>query len=213
MVGNLATYILSIESRPDRASYAVAHLRERGFDPQVFYGVDARQKGWEEKVRVWEERKGLLHPAQICCAQSHLNLWRWILDEGEPLAFVVEDDISLTGDADLVTGLVDELPRDGWEIAMLSSYPLEPGEYYGPEHPSYFESANFLRAKLLEYGLHGYLISRSGCEYFISASSPIWTPIDCVTRFRASHIRAFQMKLPIAFQNGEMGSSIPAFPR
>lgn len=197
----MKTYCLTIE-RLKRASKMVEELSANGFEFEFFNSVDCKDPDWESKVSVSEKGKAALTPGQICCAQGHLNLMQYVYDTGDAFAFIVEDDAKVTTTHDEIIALEKELPRN-WDIALLSQNGTAKKKLFtGVEH-----TENFDRVSRTEYGSHGYLISRSGCRYFTRESSPIFTPIDCMFRYRAWAVIAFHLRTPVVFTHGLASST------
>lgn len=183
-------FLLGIESRQERISTTAERLRAKGFKPETFYGVDGSQPSAHDLVQAtagaWQE----MTIGQLACAQSHLNLFREVLNRDLDHAVIVEDDaLPLIGAGHLEERLKD-LPQ-GWHIALLLENTLCEGEIHAN---SSLHTGFFNRMQELSYGAWAYAISKAGAQYFLNESFPIFTPIDCMFRFRAAWINAYQSK-------------------
>ena len=186
----MQVFLLGIESRQERMATTMERLRAKGFRPEPFFGVDGAQPTAHDKVLATAGAWGEMTIGQLCCAQSHLNLFREVLDRSLDYAVVCEDDaLPLIGAGHLEERLKD-LPK-GWHIALLLENTLCEGVIHpdGSLHTGFFH-----RMQELSYGAWAYAISKEGADYFLNESLPIFTPIDCMFRFRAAWINAYQSK-------------------
>ena len=184
-------FLLGIESRQERMATTAARLREKGFEPEPFYGIDGAQANAHEKVcataGAWRE----LTIGQLCCAQSHINVYSEILNRGLERAVIIEDDALPHVGAKHLEERLDSLPK-GWHIALLLTNDLCAG-IVNPDSKKH--TGHWWRMNEVSYGAWAYAVSAEGAKYFYEESSPIFTPIDCVFRFRSDQLGAYQTKV------------------
>lgn len=82
-----------------------------------------------------------LSPGQRACAQSHMNIWRYIVNKRIPYVLVLEDDACL--DRNWRDRLHEfETSRDHWDMLLLNcSEPVEPAYTWTPVKDQYLTGA------------------------------------------------------------------------
>jgi len=166
-------------------------LRAKGFTPEPFFGVDGAQPSAHNEVVATSGAWRDLTIGQLCCAQSHINVFAEILRRGIDYGVIIEDDaLPLIGASHLEDRLAD-LP-EGWHIALLLQNTLCEG-IVNPD--SSLSTGHFHRMTELSYGAWAYAVSREGARYFYEESLPICTPIDCMFRFRSPALGAYQSRM------------------
>lgn len=101
-------YVINLERREDRLANMAVQLS--GYDwiraiahdatKNSFEGME--EKGWFRDTKWFDPSPLLNRPlniAEMCCAKSHFDLWRVIVDSDQP-AIILEDDVSLLRDFD-----------------------------------------------------------------------------------------------------------------
>ena len=111
------TVCISIRDRPRSAD----HFAERGLDPLVFHGIDARKLGIRAKFSFKDERVGTSSTARIGCWLSHRAVWAACLLTAEHEFFVVEDDARFVADwRERLDAAMAHLPAD-WDVLYVGS--------------------------------------------------------------------------------------------
>ena len=124
-------YVVSLAKRPERLAEFRAHLAATGLqaliDPELFVGLDGSQLDLESlKPRISPSNlvnmsEGKLR-GNLGCTLSHLELWRRIGEQAEPM-MIMEDDARLEPgiDASMVASALKRLPKDA-DLIWLNNY-------------------------------------------------------------------------------------------
>lgn len=102
-------YVINLERREDRLANMAVQLT--GYDWIRAISHDATKNSFEQfETKGWFRNENWFDPspllnrplnvAEMCCAKSHFDLWRIVVDSNEP-AVILEDDVSLQKDLDL----------------------------------------------------------------------------------------------------------------
>jgi GR25 family glycosyltransferase involved in LPS biosynthesis len=109
------------------------------------------------------------------CGQSHINVWRYIIDNDLPYALVLEDDAMF--DKDWMSKL-PAIKKDGvWDLFLLNaSEPISPQGFWTNVREQYLTGA--------------YIISRDGAKYILNNftgkyGTSDWMTSDLQTRGRS----------------------------
>jgi GR25 family glycosyltransferase involved in LPS biosynthesis len=124
-------YVVSLARRPERLAAFRAHWAESGLqrhiDVEPFDAFDGSRLDLEPlKPRISPDNLAALAENRlrniVGCALSHLELWRRIGGQDEPMV-VFEDDARLAPGVDLamVASALKRLPRD-WDLVWLNDY-------------------------------------------------------------------------------------------
>lgn len=197
-------FLLGIESRQERMVTTAERLRHKGFQPEPFYGVDGASPTAHDKVFATANAWRDLTIGQLCCAQSHINVFAEILRRDLPYGVIIEDDAFPNIGAKHLEERLRDLP-EGWHIALLLENKLCEG-VLNPD--SKLHTGHFTRMNELSYGAWAYALSREGAKYFLEESLPICTPIDCMFRFRSSQLKAYQSRRPWFDHDQTLNSAI-----
>jgi GR25 family glycosyltransferase involved in LPS biosynthesis len=105
-------YCINLERSPDRRLRAQAEFEREGLDVEFFRGTDGKA----------EAPEGLfITKSEWGCADSHIRVWRDIVNNGYESALVFEDDISLAPDFnEKLEQIMSELPPD-WDHVNLGA--------------------------------------------------------------------------------------------
>jgi glycosyl transferase family 25 len=107
----LKAYFINLDRSADRRRYQQRQLERLGIDYALVPGVDGRELSSDELVDT-------LPPGIVGCARGHLNAYRQVLADGEPVALVLEDDAALPQETPaLLRALAPVL--SGAEVALL----------------------------------------------------------------------------------------------
>ena len=161
-------FIINLDRKPERYEYVAAELDRAGMTGyQRWSAVDGFNTdanlliyyGTTEKL---SSRKGLAG-----CASSHMNLWRYIVEENIEWTLVLEDDAHLHPEfPQLFRSYCAKVPVDA-KIVYLG--------HCGINHEE-LGSKNVVRHAAM--CTHAYLISRGGAEYLLNNILPVDQPID-----------------------------------
>jgi GR25 family glycosyltransferase involved in LPS biosynthesis len=181
----------------ERLTRITDQLVEGAYAFEVVYGPDCSSPSWNEQVQATDEGFSSMPPNALCCSMGHYEMMKRVVALSLPHALILEDDADLQASSSAVEALVEELPA-GWHIAYIG----ENKDYGVAERTEWMDGGivtkSFRQASALQYGSFAYLISREGAEYFLREGLPIFTPIDCMFRFRAQSLKAFALLSPVA---------------
>ena len=134
-------FCISLDSRPLRRQKMIARFSAMGMEATICPASTP-----ETLVDYFQS---FCNPGQKACAQSHILVWKRILDTNLDYALVVEDDACF--DKEWKKKLDSFVPPEGWDSICLNvSEPIVPRDTWVEAHDQYLTG--------------GYIISRKGCE-------------------------------------------------
>jgi GR25 family glycosyltransferase involved in LPS biosynthesis len=106
----MQTYCINLARNPERRVSAQTEFEREGLDVTFFRATDGKA----------EAPEGLLiTKSEWGCADSHIRVWRDMVENGHEMALVFEDDISLVPNFNLkLREIMAELPED-WDYVNL----------------------------------------------------------------------------------------------
>ena len=177
----LMNNIFVISIRSDRASAMMRRLGTWRNHAKLFWGTKwntINVKHWISTGKVikslrFKNRKKPLCRGELGCYDSHVRVWKEIVNQGLSYALVLEDDaeISMIHSRQL-NDISDQLEnRKDWDVVIL--YPIH-------HRSSRFQNPENLRFIPIQHmtGLAGYLISLAGAKKLIQKPFPIQGPVD-----------------------------------
>ena len=110
----MQVYCINLERSPERRESARAEFEREGLNVEFFRATDGKAEA-PEKLFITKSEWG--------CADSHIRVWRDMVQKGHEMALVFEDDISLTPNfVSKLREVMDELPDD-WDFVNLGTSP------------------------------------------------------------------------------------------
>jgi glycosyl transferase family 25 len=173
----LPVYVISLKSATDRQALVAAHLGALDIPYELCEAV--RGDALEPQRRHEINPAGNMSPAQIGCYVSHIQIYERMVQEGIPVALILEDDAVLHP---LVSGLV----RGGCQTLDFD-YCFLGCDDAGDSGYVYFDSSravtlsSHLQAYPVTSGpycLHAYLITLDGARKRLSCAYPARSAID-----------------------------------
>jgi len=136
-------YCINLERRPDRRAEAESEFDREGLDVEFFHATDGKIHA-PDGIRISKPEWG--------CADSHIRVWRDIVQNGHPYALVFEDDVQLLPNFNLklktILEELESLPTE-WDYVNLGN--IQWDIKYEQVTPSLFHGAS--------WGAHAYIIS------------------------------------------------------
>jgi hypothetical protein len=136
-----------------------------------------------------------LNLLQRACAQSHINIWRYIVDGGLEYAFIMEDDACF---------------RVGWREALAELYGILGGEggagvawdgiFLNASEP--LMSVDSWEIVLEQYFGGGYILSRAGAEWLLERFGAMWYSTDWMTTRMQERGRSYSYYPWLIIQEG-----------
>lgn len=175
-------YVVSLERSSERRERITKHLSGLGIVFEFFSAVDGRVEktpGYDDGQRIKE--KG--HPLTLGergCFLSHRALWAKCVLLKEPI-LILEDDVDFSDSfLNCVKDLDDILSR--YRYVRLGRGPLKQmpifGPYYSMQHLSGVEGHSLVKYLRGPSCCHGYALSPTAAEKFLSYSDSWWWPVD-----------------------------------
>ena len=190
---------INLRRRPDRWADFAAQPGIKAFGTIDRYeAVDAEQLDIEKDPNVSiqvlyniknNERRShheIVSKGSIACYYSHINLWKWLVNEsGAQALCVMEDDLKVDPDSyEKLQALLNDpvVAAGGWDI-------FNPGAFVASKTPLNDTICAYNRSFLF----HCYIITREGAEKLLKTAFPIQMHIDHYASFCAAlgHIKIF----------------------
>lgn len=130
VTNSMKTYIINLERSAVRRNHILSEAEGCGLDYELIKAVDGQaltQRDLEEMCDLEAIRASpdWLTPGMLGCALSHYGVYRKIVEAGEEMAFVLEDDMVLPNDLpDLLDGISREIASN--EIVTLYYFSFSP---------------------------------------------------------------------------------------
>lgn len=172
-------YLINLPRAEQRRRFALRQLAEIGSVPVMVDAVDGRQLNLERLIeegvyspdQANEAFSRQLSMPEIGASMSHYNVYRKIVERGDPVALILEDDaLFLPGFTQKLQSACRQLP-EGWGVLNLNC-PCTRYERAGESIVKYDGVGS------LPVACSAYLVSRRGAELLISNALPIRYPAD-----------------------------------
>ena len=190
----MQAYCINLGRNPERRASAQVEFEREGLNVTFFHATDGKAEAPEDLM---------ITKSEWGCADSHIRVWRDVVENGHEMAMVFEDDISLVPDFNLkLREIMAELPDD-WDYVNL-------GTTYGCHINFRRFSDHLMTGQALN--THAYLISRKCAKK--------WS--DFEPKYLKSQIDVFIMNYPsynlhvekpMALQNGDTSTIGTLFTR
>lgn len=171
-------YVISLARATQRREAILQHLNSHALDYTLIEGVDGASLSSAEINRLLAPGASM-HAGAIGCYLSHLKAYQHLVDSGEPVALVLEDDARISRDA--VELVHSRLSAPDFDYCFLDC------DDHGDKGPVFYDrgSRQALPGRLSAYALsggphtlHAYLISRRAAQLRLEHAYPIKKPID-----------------------------------
>jgi len=188
--------VINLKRRPDRLATFLAQTTDPG-RWEVFEAVDgaAMTEPTPEIIRLCNENTYFWRSGVVGCALSHLRLLERVVERGDEMVVVAEDDAALADNfEDRLGALTEQLPE--WDICFLGHHPIRGRE----------AAAGLFKADAKwcsEHSLGGtfcMLISARGARRFIDVirSVGLFVPIDTLMMMSADVLDVYYVNPPLA---------------
>lgn len=180
----MQVYCINLERNPERREAAQAEFDREDLHVEFFRATDGKV----------EAPEGLfITKSEWGCADSHIRVWRDVVEKGYEFALVFEDDIALVPNftSELIK-VLDELPDD-WDFVNL-----------GTTDGLHLNFRRFSDRLMIGQALnaHAYLISRKCAKRWADFDSKyLKTQFDVFIANYPSH--NLHVEKPLALQNGD----------
>lgn len=188
-------YCINLERSPDRRESALQEFEREGLNVEFFRATDGKVEAPNE-IYISKSEWG--------CADSHIRVWRDMVENGYETALIFEDDVKLNpGFIEKLDEIMIELPDD-WDFVNL-----DPNEFYTFNSKKF--SSHLTRGFSL--GMSAYIInSKCAREWSKWNSKLMKVQIDSFVQ--QYPVQSFHVFKKLAKQNSDFVSEIgPSFKR
>ena len=185
----MQAYCINLARNPERRAAAQAEFEREGLDVTFFRATDGKA----------EAPEGLLiTKSEWGCADSHIRVWRDMVENGHEMALVFEDDISLSPNFNLkLREIMAELPDD-WDYVNL-----DPNGFYTVDVKQF--SSRLMKG--LSLATSAYLI-RHKCAKQWAAWDSTLMKVQVDSFITQCPVQYFHVSEPIARQDQQHTSQI-----
>lgn len=188
-------YCINLERSPDRRESAFQEFEREGLDVEFFRATDGKV----------EAPNGIyISKSEWGCADSHIRIWRDMVENGYETALIFEDDVKLKpGFIEKLNEIMIELPDD-WDFVNL-----DPNKFYTVNSTKF--SSHLTRGFSL--GMSAYIInSKCAREWSKWNSKRMKVQIDSFVQ--QCPVQSFHVFENLAKQNSDFTTEIgPSFNR
>lgn len=142
---------------------------------------------------------------EIAIAQSHLNLWKRIVEQKISYALILEDDVSFHKKfADYSNRVWQELPRLGQNCSRFDLLYLGYVVSYGAIESQIYSQSLFKPIRNI-WSTMGYVLSFEGAQKLLD-ELPICGPVDLWLNLQLNNLKAFATLSPLILPNDNFKS-------
>ncbi len=196
-------YLINLDTAVDRLAHMSAQLTRLGVVVTRVAAVEAGRIT-DEELAHWRALNRIWQPVtrtEIACFLSHRDVWRRIVDSGQPWALVIEDDLHLADGLVRFLGKSDWIPSDAEVVRAETDY--LPVELSGVAGSAF--GHNLRRMKSDQFGSAGYFLSRDAACKLLHLTEDCCEPLDCLLfSFRgsvASRLTSYQLDPALCVQD------------
>lgn len=177
-------FLINLDRQPGRLRFMQAQLEALGIAPIRVPAVNGRDP--VERARSSAAPYAQLSPGEIGCFESHRRIWKRMVDEGTPVACILEDDMLVAGDfatldiPDAILNTVDLIKVD----YDPTSQPL-----YGAERIPVTDMRSISRMLTTERSTGCYIVTLRGAGRLLAGTRNYMLPVD--TMMFGTHSRLF----------------------
>ena len=174
----MKTYVINLDRRPDRLAFFREQAAARRFDFERIVAVDGTDPALIARaatlpVGFTGHRRG---PSHLACFESHRQVWRAILESGDPFGIVMEDDVVLAKDFSRLLS-ADWVPYDA-DLVRLETYMMPTRLDRAPV--GRVEGRAIRRMRSTMGGTGAYVIARPAAARLLQETEAIYENIDAV---------------------------------
>ena len=177
----MKTYLINLDKSPERLEFMRGQLERLGLSFERFPAVwgkglsESERKSGFSRVRSFIAAGKRLSDAEIGVAMSHVGCYRRMIENEEPYALVLEDDVVLADGFSGALSRVEAFVNPGRpQLVLLSGYGV-PGAESMPEE---------IRAEKSAWCADAYVLTLPAAELILKANSPVITVADSFKRWR-----------------------------
>jgi glycosyl transferase family 25 len=180
----MKAHVINLPRSTDRREHVVTQMAQLGVPYEFVDAVEGRAMSADERAALVDEAAVAEHPhwltpGTIGCTLSHRAAYQQILDSGDPVGFVVEDDIVLPSGT---AALLDELAghMQGREAVLLYYRSFEPCAFSDQDAVDLQGGGRLLYPLDVSQPITtaAYLITREACEPLVDLVVPVRAAAD-----------------------------------
>lgn len=220
----MKVFFINLSDRKDRLEFILGQLEKLKMKFERVDAVLGKEIFQESKLfnrlRYKLENRQNLVPGEVGCAQSHINVWKSIIEKNLDYAVVLEDDVyinenlnELIADKGLISQFdylkIDDCHLHDYQNINSDTLLKHDVEKY---HGKIFQEYKGKRFSVYEcdpvpYGTGGYIISQHAARQFLSVAKNMYYPIDLLPRYSSGNLKqgftshAFILAMDVADTN------------
>lgn len=197
-------YVINLARRTERMDRMRGRLEAASIAFERMDAVDgalltrAERRAAADSFRWWCAKGYLPRAGEIGCGLSHRNVWRLMLERGNPCGAVLEDDVTLSHEFADVLDAAEKFLFDSNAIRVVLLTPTH-------EEANWGGCGRFVRVGW-GYYTGGYALTAEAARRLLRATSPLRAPIDEWARWvRMAGVELYAAVPAVCFQ-AEYGS-------
>lgn len=185
----MKAYLINLDRSPERLAHFSAQAARAGLRFERLPAVDGRAIDPAERARMLSPRFEFqpLNPGEIGIFMSQRSAWQRLVDSGEKMAAVFEDDVVLCAQAGR---LLDRLAEGGWQADIVKLETTHRRVVLGPPCGQLDDGHRLQPLCSWHGGAAGYVITRDAAARLLAATWPLADPVDQVLFNPMSRISA-----------------------
>lgn len=193
----MKAYLINLDRSPERLAHFSVQARRAGLAFERIAAVDGRALDEAQRARSVSPRFEFqpLNPGEIGIFMSQRTAWQRLLDSGEPMAAVFEDDVVLAARAGELLG---RIAAGDWRADIVKLETTRRPVVLG-EACCRLDDRHLLRPlRSWHGGAAGYVITRAAAQRLLQATWPLADPVDQVLFNPMSRISASLVLLQLS---------------
>ncbi|MEI9906789.1 MAG: glycosyltransferase family 25 protein [Actinomycetota bacterium] len=169
----LACFVLGLKNR-FRGTELINDLTEKGFDPEIVYGVDASTDSSQLLDKVDHAASRLLQGrnlslGEVACSLGHLSIMEKFLGGSEEWALIFEDDVVLASDPKAILPYLSEI--SGPTVIQLHRSIPDDKTVLSRRRISIGTSYQLISKLNFSSGAYAYLMNREAAQIAVNSSA------------------------------------------
>ncbi len=178
MSSTIPCFVINLDRSAERLSNMTAQFSNQPIDFERISAVDGASISQQYIEQFYSTSNPLkyhkqLNNGEICCYLSHRKVWQKMVDEGIPVAVILEDDVEITGDLGAVVDTLADMNSD-WDYIKLAEHTRRRRVLYS----EYLEPFSRVVYDKVPARTCAQAVSLSGARKLLAASEKISRPID-----------------------------------
>ena len=209
-------YVINLDRSPERLAAFTVQAQKAGIDFERFAAIDGKLVPEEELAAQRADRFEFqpINRFETALFLSHRAIWQKLVDSGEPMCAIFEDDVLLSAATQSAFKLISALPSD-FDVVKLETTNRKVIVSAQPVA----KAADFAMHHLRSWhgGAAAYVLSRKGATMLLARTVKLADPVDQVIFNPFSSIsrllRILQMVPAVAVQLQLSGANDAAVPQ